>query len=53
MRERNQMTKKVFIPWAFCQRKPRVSVGSGITSDAVIISEGFPSFYEIKLRNNV
>ena len=39
------------VKWASCRRKLSVSVASGITPDCVIIDEGFPSFYEIKLRN--
>jgi len=43
--------KKSQVTWAFCRRKPSVSVSSGITSGTVMINEGLPSFYEIKLRN--
>jgi len=53
MREKmyNNTYKKTLVSWASCRRKPSVNVGSGITSDTVIINEGFPSFYEIKLRD--
>ena len=36
MKEKNQMTKKRLVSWAFCRRKPNVNVDSRITSDIVI-----------------
>jgi len=51
MKEKKLMHKKTLVSWTFCQRKPSVNAGNRITSDTLIIDEGFPSFYKIKLRD--